>query len=110
MMRTTLGLDRSSPVYFAGRATELAALDTHLADIRRGERCGIALIDGIPGVGKTQLLREFAARAQARDSAVRHVDLQTNDLNDLAASSFHGCMMSFAPPSRRGPNHGLGPR
>lgn len=88
MLRTTLGLDRSSPVYFAGRTAELAALDEHLGEVRRGERCGIALIDGIPGVGKTQLLREFAKRAQAADRAVRHVDLQTNDLNDPAPEIF----------------------
>ena len=90
MMRATLGLDRSSPVYFAGRATELAALDAHLADIRRGER--YALIDGIPGVGKTQLA------------------LRDNGEVFFPLPSFHGCMMSFAPPSRRGPNHGPGPR
>ena len=88
MPRATLGLDRSSPVYFAGRGAELAALNKHLADIRRGERCGIALIDGIPGAGKTQLLREFATRVRARDSGVLHVDLQTNDLNDPAAEIF----------------------
>ena len=75
-------------MYFAGRAAELAALDEHLGEVRRGERCGIALIDGIPGVGKTQLLREFAKRAQAADGAVRHVDLQTNDLNDPAPEIF----------------------
>ena len=88
MVRATIGLDRSSPVYFAGRTSELAALDRHIADIRRGERCGIALIDGIPGVGKTQLLREFAQRTCERDSTVLHVDLQTCDLNDPAAEIF----------------------
>lgn len=88
MLRATLGLDRSSPVHFAGRTAELAALDKHLADIRRGERCGIALIDGIPGAGKTQLLQEFAKRAQAKDSTVAHVELQTNDFNDPAAEVF----------------------
>ena len=88
MLRAILGSDRSSPVYFAGRTAELAALDKHLADIRRGERCGMALIDGIPGAGKTQLLHEFAKRAQKRDSTVLHVDLQTNDLNDPVAEIF----------------------
>ena len=105
MPRATLGLDRSSPVYFAGRKAELAALDKHLADIRRGERCGIALIDGIPGAGKTQLLREFATRVRARDSAVRHVDLQTNDLNDPAAEIFGSIVAPLrqeAQPFREG--------
>ena len=88
MLRATLGLDRSSPVHFAGRTAELAALDKHLADIRHGERCGIALIDGIPGAGKTQLLQEFAKRAQAKDSTVAHVELQTNDFNDPAGEIF----------------------
>ena len=88
MLRATLGLDRSSPVHFAGRTAELAALDKHLADIRHGERSGIALIDGIPGAGKTQLLQEFAKRAQAKDSTVAHVELQTNDFNDPAAEVF----------------------
>ncbi len=88
MLRATLGLDRSSPVHFAGRTAELAALDKHLADIRHGERSGIALIDGIPGAGKTQLLQEFAKRAQAKDSTVVCAELETNDFNDPAAEVF----------------------
>ena len=88
MLLKPLGLDRSRPLHFAGRKAELAALDVHLAEIRRGERCGIALIDGIPGVGKTQLLHEFAKRTREKDSSVATVDLQTNDLNDPAAEIF----------------------
>lgn len=88
MRHATFGLDRSSPAHFAGRTSELAALNKHLADIRRGERCGIALIDGIPGAGKTQLLHEFAKRAREGDSTTLHVDLQTRDLSDPAAEVF----------------------
>lgn len=58
------GSDRSSPVFFAGRTTELSALDMHLADTWCGQRCGIALIDSIQGTCKTQLRQEVAKRAQ----------------------------------------------
>src|SRR5215208_490274 len=46
-----------------GREAELAALLERLADAGRGEG-GVALLAGEPGIGKTRLLAELAARAR----------------------------------------------
>lgn len=54
---------------FVGRAVELAALDAALA--RAGEGSGaIVLVGGEPGIGKTRLVREAVARAEARGAVV----------------------------------------
>jgi DNA-binding NarL/FixJ family response regulator len=45
-----------------GRSQELGLLTQRLAAAARGER-GVILISGEPGIGKTRLLSEFAARA-----------------------------------------------
>lgn len=60
------------PPYFAGRARELAALRKRLDDLcETGDPSGgMALIVGVPGVGKTQLGRKFAEDAVAREGAV----------------------------------------
>ncbi|GLW09133.1 helix-turn-helix transcriptional regulator [Microtetraspora sp. NBRC 13810] len=47
---------------FVGRAKELARLEKALADARAGSPSA-ALVGGEAGVGKTRLVREFAARA-----------------------------------------------
>ena len=47
---------------FVGREAELAALQRQLVGAARGDG-GIALVAGEPGVGKTRLLAELAARA-----------------------------------------------
>ena len=54
--------EREPPPYFAGRAKELAALRKRLDDLcETGDPSGgMALIIGVPGVGKTQLGRKFA--------------------------------------------------
>ena len=46
---------------FLGRAAEMAALTTQAASLREG-RCGLVLVEGETGMGKTRLVRELAAK------------------------------------------------
>jgi len=50
--------------HLVGRADELGSIDEVLAGLRRG-RPGAIELAGEPGIGKTRLLRELAARAEA---------------------------------------------
>ena len=52
-----------------GRAEELALLDAALAELPRGEWKAVELV-GEPGIGKTRLLAELAARASRRERLV----------------------------------------
>ncbi|HXZ70871.1 MAG TPA: ATP-binding protein, partial [Streptosporangiaceae bacterium] len=52
-----------------GRANELASLERILGEVDRGCPGAIELV-GEPGIGKTRLLRELAARAGARGHLV----------------------------------------
>jgi DNA-binding NarL/FixJ family response regulator/tetratricopeptide (TPR) repeat protein len=52
-----------------GRAEELSSLDRVLAELDQGRSAAILLV-GEPGIGKTRLLAEFAARADARGHLV----------------------------------------
>ena len=54
---------------FVGRAEELRAFDHALAEIDHGHAAAIELV-GEPGIGKTRLLAEFAAHADARGRLV----------------------------------------
>ena len=54
---------------FVGRAGELAALTADL-DAAVGGRGGVVLVAGEPGIGKTRLSEELAARAAARGAVV----------------------------------------
>src|SRR4051794_9368943 len=51
--------------YTVGRAPELDAVDRLLAEIGAGRSAALELV-GEPGIGKTRLLAELAARADAR--------------------------------------------
>ena len=69
------GSARDVPPYFAGRRKELDVLRQRLEYIRgTGDpRGGLVLIDGVQGVGKTQLLEQFtSAAAKDRGAAVLH--------------------------------------
>ena len=70
--RVELRSEREPPLHFAGRTKELAALRKRLDDLcDTGDASGgMALIVGVPGVGKTQLGRKFAEDATARDAAL----------------------------------------
>jgi DNA-binding CsgD family transcriptional regulator/tetratricopeptide (TPR) repeat protein len=55
--------------HFVGRAEELGLFDQVLADVDQGRAAAIEL-KGEPGIGKTRLLSEFAARADAHGRLV----------------------------------------
>ena len=59
--------DRDPLPHFAGRVDELAELGERLDNVLLGNTTGgIQLITGVPGAGKSQLGRTFAAAAQER--------------------------------------------
>ena len=64
--------EREPPPYFAGRGKELAVLRKRLDSLCEtgNPRGGVALIIGVPGVGKTQLGQKFAADAAAHGATV----------------------------------------
>jgi ATP/maltotriose-dependent transcriptional regulator MalT len=55
--------------HLVGRDEELRCFDRVLADVEQGRPAAIQLV-GDPGIGKTRLLRELAARADARGHVV----------------------------------------
>jgi ATP/maltotriose-dependent transcriptional regulator MalT len=57
------------PGHLVGRADELGSLEIVLDELDRGHPGAIHL-EGEPGIGKTRLLRELAARAEARGHLV----------------------------------------
>ena len=67
--RRDLALDteRGPPPHFAGRRTELAAIMRRLDLVRdqNNAKSGIALVTGVPGIGKTQFAERFAGEASA---------------------------------------------
>ena len=76
--------EREPPPHFAGRTQELAALRRRLDDLcETGDASGgMALIVGVPGIGKTQLGRKFAEDAVAGEAAldIRHLATDTSML------------------------------
>lgn len=76
--------DRAAPVVFAGRAAEFALLESAVRGVQRGENGRTVVVQGVPGVGKTALRDEFAARSLARDAndgkAVMPVKLNASSL------------------------------
>ncbi len=62
-----LGTERNAPPHFAGRTDELNRLAGYAEYVFRNSdpSGGIVLIDGVPGSGKTQLMRRFVERRQA---------------------------------------------
>lgn len=79
---TPLGSERNAPRHFAGRREELDVLRRrveyllHHPDDTVG---GMALIDGVQGIGKTQLALEFVRRA-CQQQGVFHLPVTTRDL------------------------------
>ena len=57
--------DRSSPVHFAGRTSEMAAILSTVANAQPGAAGLTLVVQGAPGSGKTALLREAAKRFEA---------------------------------------------
>jgi hypothetical protein len=54
---------------FVGRKAPLRRLEARVTEAREG-RGGVVFVRGEPGIGKTRLLEEFAARAHGRDATV----------------------------------------
>ena len=81
-----LKTERSHPPYFAGRRDELATLLAHVKSVVAAPseaQAGMALIDGVQGVGKTALLNELTAKAAGDGVVVLRV--HTGGLRDSAA-------------------------
>src|SRR4029453_16032111 len=55
--------------HLVGRAEELSSLDRALAELEQGRSAAILLV-GEPGIGKTRLLAELAARADVQGHVV----------------------------------------
>ena len=81
-----LGAERNAPPHFAGRTDELSRLAGY-ADYVFGNSDpsgGIVLIDGVPGSGKTQLMRRFVERRQAGGDGVLALTVTTADIPEDA--------------------------
>lgn len=73
---------RQPPLHFAGRERELADFSAMFADVRRSGRPpgGLVLVDGVQGIGKTQLVKHFASTLdEAAGASV--LAMTTNDLD-----------------------------
>ena len=89
-----LGTERNAPPHFAGRADELRQLAAYAEYVfgNADPSGGIVLIDGVPGSGKTQLLRRFVERQQAGGAGgaggtgVLHLAVTTADIPEDAKS------------------------
>ena len=81
-----LKTERSHPPHFAGRKRELATLLARVKSVVEAPaeaQAGMALVDGVQGVGKTALLNELTAQA-TRDGIVV-LRVSTGGLRDPAA-------------------------
>ena len=107
-----LGGDRSRSLHFAGRRTELAALHARLEYVVREQdpEDGLVLVDGIQGIGKTGLLREFARQATSGEgrfgeTEIVHLPLVAEEIGgrpgDLAATLLNS-MPSAVPKDIQG--------
>ena len=99
-----LGGERDSALHFAGRKPELAALREHLHYIMAtgSARGGMALVDGSQGVGKTELLHEFARSVTSNPSAstaerkVGWLNVPTTDLDGNPEQLFKSILNAAA--------------
>ena len=97
-----LGTERNAPPHFAGRTEELGKLAAYAKYVfeNADPSGGIALIDGVPGSGKTQLLREFVERQQAGGRGVLTLAATTADIPEDAKSLMF-LIASAMPVGRR---------
>ena len=101
-MPTTLKRGPGCPVppdlatgQLVGRAYELGSFDQFLDELDRGRPGAIAL-SGEPGIGKTRLLREVAARAEARGHLVLYGSASELE-HDLPFSVFVDALDEYLP-------------
>ena len=68
MSPITIGDERDAPPIFAGRDDDLAKLQGSLGHIQQtgSSRGGLVLVTGVPGIGKTSLVRRFAETCGAK--------------------------------------------
>ena len=101
--------DRVSPSVFAGRDDEFELLDDALLAVRRGEVGRTVVVSGVPGVGKTALMNEYANRLMASEAAgdggdgpVIPVPLRSGDINAPPAGLMQAMDRQFVAlgPSR----------
>ena len=97
-----LGTERNAPPHFAGRTEELGKLDAYAEYVFRNfdPSGGIALIDGVPGAGKTQLMRQFLHRQQAGGNRALVLAMTTADIPQDAKSLMF-LIASVMPVGRR---------
>ena len=95
----TLGTQRDPLPFFAGRRSELAALNTRLDRLcETGDPSGgISLVVGVPGVGKTHLARKFAEDAARRTETrrIRSTRLNTQTLRTQDVAVFMNLMAAM---------------
>ncbi len=96
-----LGAERNAPPHFAGRTDELNRLAGYAEYVFRNSdpSGGIVLIDGVPGSGKTQLMRRFVERQQA-GGGVLALSVTTADIPEDARSLMF-LIASAMPVGRR---------
>ena len=99
---TLLGTERNAPPHFAGRTEELAKLSAYAEYVFQNAdpSGGIALIDGVPGSGKTQLMREFVERERAKRKGLLALAVTTADL-PVDPKSLMFLIASAMPVGRR---------
>ena len=89
----TLPSERSSLPHFAGRKPELARLGALFDDVLDGNTTGgIQLVTGVPGVGKSELGRQFARAMERRDG----VGCLWLDVEELAPTQTIGLFLAIA--------------
>lgn len=89
----TLPSERSSLPHFAGRKPELARLGALFDDVLDGNTTGgIQLVTGVPGVGKSELGRQFAKAMERRDG----VGCLWLDVEELAPTQTIGLFLAIA--------------
>lgn len=90
LSRLARSSDRTSPWVFVGREEEIDFLDSAVQSTRRGEVGHTVVIQGVPGAGKTALLREYGSRLIAnsgeRGRPVVPVPLRPTDLDASPAA------------------------
>ena len=103
-----LGTERNAPPALRGRTDELSRLAGYAEYVFRNSdpSGGIVLIDGVPGSGKTQLMRRFVERQQASGNGVLALAVTTADIPEDAKSLMF-LIASAMPVGRR---NGLGNR
>ena len=71
--------DRASPPVFVGRASELAFLHDAVAAAQSGAEGITAVVQGVPGVGKSALCRQFEKQLRAATDDDRPVAVVSKD-------------------------------